>query len=67
MVMVHHTKGKEMKTDIMFEEAVTSLKAYYEGDGNYHRGLAVDLAQRIADKTERDHNDIWDEIEAAAR
>jgi hypothetical protein len=65
--MIQNMKGGIMKTETLFEEAVTSLRAYYQGSGNYHRGAAVDLTQRIVDLTGRDHNDIWEEIEAAAR
>ena len=54
-----------MNTEEHFEAAVEMLSAYYRTGTNWMRGVAVEDALRIANRTGRNPGDVFEDMEAA--
>ena len=65
--MVQNMKGGIMKIQEQFDAAVEMLKEYNETRTNWMRGVAVEEALRIANKTGRDAGDVFEDMEVAAK
>lgn len=63
--MIQNMKGGIMKTEELFEAAVEMLSAYYRTGTNWMRGIAVEDALRIANRTGRDAGDVFEDMEMA--
>jgi hypothetical protein len=55
-----------MQTENLWQEAITLVAEYMNGGPNWKRGLAVDLAARIATAEHRDAGDVFADIENQA-
>jgi hypothetical protein len=64
--MIQNMKGGTMKTDELFEMAVEMLRGHYRTGTNWMRGVAVEDALRIANRTGRDPGDVFADMEMAA-
>jgi hypothetical protein len=60
-------KGGTMKTEHLFDIAVEMLRGYYRTRTNWMRGIAVEEALRIANRTGRDAGDVFEDMERAAK
>jgi hypothetical protein len=56
-----------MKIQEQFDAAVEMLKGYYETRTNWMRGVAVEEALRIANKTGRDAGDVFEDMDRVAK
>ena len=64
--MIQNMKGGIMKTNEMFEMAVEMLRGHYRTGTSWMRGVAVEDALRIANRTGRDPGDVFADMEMAA-